>query len=228
MDQGIVGVIDAQGYYVNNRFYPVELAAVGDGFSYTYRLSANLNFNKMNSRDQNQCRYVKNNIHGISLYSPEHSYTSDDVDKLILSIHLKLEQRFKKEVLLGCKNNQLAAVMDKLTINYVNLTNIPSLKELDKLYGYQPWFCSYHTYLPAKYLRCSLRKCAYMWKWVKQNNHHRGLSMKWKLVYSERVFSQSKTTFKSFDDCLNDYLSFSKTGYDVPDSLPLKMMIEIL
>jgi hypothetical protein len=226
MDQNIVGVIDAQGYYVNNRFHPVELAAVGDGFSYTYRLFANLNFNKMTSRDQKQCRYVKNKIHGISLYSPEHSYSSDDVDKLILRIHLKLKQRFKKEILLGCKNNHLAAIMDTMAINYVNLTNTPSLKELDKLYG--PWCCSYHTYLPGKHLRCSLRKCAHMWKWVKQNNHRRVLSMRWKLVYFERVFNQSKTTFKSLEDCFSDYISFCKQGYDVPDSLPLKMMIEIL
>jgi hypothetical protein len=225
MDQAIVGVIDAQGYYLKNRFYPVELAVVGDGFSFNYRLSAKL-YN-LSERDAKQCNFVKNKIHGISLNSnSEYLYTSDDVDTLISRIYLNLKNHFK-QVVLGCKNDHLKTIIDKLGVDYVNLANVPSLKELDKLYCHTPWFCSNHS---NQNLRCSLRKCVYMWKWIKNTGEQKtqeDLSIKWKLVHSEKVFSQSNCTFKSFEQCFNDYLSYCKNGFDVPDSLPLKMVLHV-
>jgi hypothetical protein len=83
-----------------------------------------------------------------------------------------------EKVVLGCKNAQLATILRGMGADFADLSrrgfNTPTLKELDKANGEEPWFCSIHTRLPCCYeeerreFRCSLRKCVYLWQWIKQ------------------------------------------------------------
>ena len=263
-----IGVIDAQGYSIDKTFYPVELAVVGDGFNHSYPLSTELKLDSMSLEDKRNCNFVRNNIHGIPLMPLGAKflckYTSLQVEVLICQIYMMLSDR-AENVVLGCRNPQLAAILRGMGAEFVDLSrrgfNTPTLKDLDKSSGEDPWFCSFHTRLPCCYeedrkeFRCSLRKCVYLWNWIKDQvkantkkeaelkltaalrqqakddngiTGTKGLHLRWSLVmpdYDGKPYLTSPLAFQSYADCMDDYVSYFQQGHDIVDSLNLKMII---
>src|SRR6266436_1864039 len=162
----IVGVVDAQGYIVNDIFYPVELAVVGDGYSYSYRLATNLNLSDMSPKDKEHCDYVYNHIHKIALNPLDYKckYNSGEVAILICRIYqeLKKQSEFQTAV-LGCKNKHLAKILNNMNIEHIYLDKF-NIQDSDDVFYRKPWFCEHHYKLPLNSynipgFRCSLRKC---------------------------------------------------------------------
>jgi hypothetical protein len=176
--ESITAVIDAQGFYINKEFVPVEVAVVSKGYSACWPLSTKYNLNRLSSKDRRNAVFVTNSIHGLPLSIPGCDflckYSSSDIKALLVRIFMKLSLD-NPNVIFGCKNTLLLRLLDECSLKCVDLSNrkyfIPTLKQLDDESKSEPWFCSYHSQLPCdantrRMFRCSFRKCQRIWQWL--------------------------------------------------------------
>jgi hypothetical protein len=176
----ITAIIDAQGYYINKKFYPVELSVVGEDVFYCYPIDSGLELEKLSSKDKKNALFVTNAIHGLSFCPPGSDvlckYKAKDIMSLLTVIYYNLREKHEN-VVFGCKNVLLARILDRSSFDYVDLCDrkhfAPTLQQLDKAQQGEPWFCAFHTNLPQspdqrRNFRCSVRKCSLLWKWLCQ------------------------------------------------------------
>jgi hypothetical protein len=175
--ENICCVIDAQGFYTNGKFYVRELAAASDNFSLCVEVDTGLIPDTLSQRDLASYLRCKNEVHGLS-FRPEkvkagiQCIGQENLPDLINHIY-KVSSNGDRTRVVACKNNQFAETLAEIGVPYISLVKCPTLKELDEMYGSgRVWFCAHHTALPLnksarKECRCSMRKCVYMWKWIK-------------------------------------------------------------
>lgn len=181
----VCAVMDMQGYFLNNKFYPRELSLCNEELDICVEINCGLDETDLKSyKLLNNYKFQKYLVHGIPLESIRDKLglkvtSYRDLDTLITSIYQKVKT--KNKCILACKNQQLSKILTKLLIPFINLetTKIedsvcPKLEKLDNDVGKGlVWFCPLHTCLPndeesRKKLRCSLRKSRYIWVWLRE------------------------------------------------------------
>jgi hypothetical protein len=60
-------IIKAQGFQLNNVFYPRELSIANDNINLSFNIDPELNESNLTAFHRNCLKYQTNNIHGISL-----------------------------------------------------------------------------------------------------------------------------------------------------------------
>jgi hypothetical protein len=179
----VCGVMDMQGYFLNNKFYPRELCLCNEELDIFVEINCDLDVDDLkNHKLLNNYKFQKFLIHGIPLESIRGKLglkvvSYKELENVITSIYEKVKTEDK--YILACKNQQLSKILRNLLIPFINLetTKIedsvcPKLEQLDDNIGKGlVWFCPLHTCLPndektRKTLRCSLRKSRYIWVWL--------------------------------------------------------------
>jgi hypothetical protein len=179
----VCAVIDMQGYTFNKKFYPRELCICNYDFEYCIEIDCSIEcYDIARSKFMKHYAYQKYNIHGIPLDSIRKKLgmnvrRSEDIESIILKVYEKVKSEGR--YMLACKNQQVSTLLTKMDIPHLDLDKIkidnkfcPKLEEFDKTMGKgQVWFCPLHTCLRTdselrKKMRCSLRKCYYIWSWI--------------------------------------------------------------
>lgn len=159
MYKQINGVLDAQGFWLKNKFIIKELAFCNDKCTLNYLFDYVPNF-QIYEKDHEQISFVTKNIHGLPFRSRLHNKFSPL--KVIKLLQLKYGKKF------GIKNSQLKTYLERHNIAFVELDMIPKLKET----GYTSFNCGFHTnyapFISRTFLRCALKKVLVLWRLVKK------------------------------------------------------------
>lgn len=185
MDQidKIYASIDMQGYYIDKKFFPREVSICNDEVDICLEIDCGYRVENFKTiKTENEYNFQKHLIHGIPLESIKKNiglkvHNLEQIEILLKNIYKKAISNDK--YLFACKNQQVALMLERLDIPYLNLEKTalnneacPKLTDFDKTIGKgQVWFCPLHTCLPnqessRKKLRCSLRKSRYIWMWI--------------------------------------------------------------
>jgi len=118
----IIFAIDAQGFIVNQRFYPRELAIKGPSCQAYFEFDLSGLF--LSERDRKSANYCYKYIHGIP-YSCS-NFTPSIPVCLFENIIMHYYNKFKteKRCYLACKNSQLRSILERLKIPVKNLDQI--------------------------------------------------------------------------------------------------------
>jgi hypothetical protein len=185
--QRVNAVLDAQGFYIDGKFCPVELTVVGDHFHYHYPLSTNTAMESLSPEEQKNAWYVTTFIHGLEMETfnviYDCKYSSAELGTLITRLQEVIEYDKKTPAVFGVKHTLLAKVLTSLGIPFVDMEDldeirVPTLKELDMAAREIPWVCQYHTSRPLDRnrtgtrceFRCSSRKASRLWKWLQDRS----------------------------------------------------------
>ena len=189
----ICAIIDAQGFFVQNKFYPREVSIVNDEYQLCFEIIPNISLDtKLNC--YSQFSFQQKKLHGIPLSQVlpntsknvfEIRYLKNIIEYIYMSI------RNEKKFLLGVKNTQLKNMLEEYRIPLYNFEQeevcgeiCPPLAVFEKFKN--SIYCSLHAKLvqkkdetthrcpigiQAKYHerrpRCALRKAWVTWDWLK-------------------------------------------------------------
>jgi hypothetical protein len=161
--QRVNAVLDAQGFYIDGKFCPVELTVVGRYFFRHYPLRTNIT--SLSSEDRKSAEYATTHIHGLELDTFNDAEWNPEAPSLISCL-----QNFigDQSLVFGVKNTHLAKILASHDLEFVDLEDkdeirVPTLKELDMATQGLQWSCGGHAQ-PG--LRCSVRKASLLWKWI--------------------------------------------------------------
>ena len=173
----ICAVIDAQGFFINKKFYPREVSIVNAEYQLCFEiipiisLDTKINylahFNKQSQE-----------LHGIPMAQVinKDSKTVFSISKLrhiIEEIYLRL--RTEEKNLFAVKNQQMAGLLTEYQIPFFNLEKeevggevCPTLTVFDKFSN--SIYCAIHAKLAPKKNksnhRCAMRKSKMIWDWL--------------------------------------------------------------
>lgn len=108
-------VVDAQGFFVENKFFPRELGVAGDDLPIYFTFD--LPLKKLNDIDQKTVYFCEKMVHGIPWFSKPKKPDSlpvDVFDKIL--IHLYRKYRKNKTDMVGVRNGHLKEILEKLKI----------------------------------------------------------------------------------------------------------------
>ncbi len=159
----ICAIIDAQGFVINNKFYPREIAVTYNGMILNFDVNTNLDFRLMNEKDVKTNEYIMNNVTGLKL---RHDPSVDSIPMIklgvtIAQIYEMLKTPTKQH--FGIKNSQFSQILDELGIPYKEI-DTPSIHTLMKYYNYKNE-CNRHT--EASNGMCATVKVAHLDQWIK-------------------------------------------------------------
>jgi hypothetical protein len=161
--KNIIACLDMQGFYVNGKFVPREIALVDDEICARDDIKTGLSLETLAETDISKCLYLTNHFHGLSLdCSTENAVTLSEALEKIKSYIILGETNY-----FGVKNHMLEKLLTDNGIPYLDLNQIgcPSVRYLDSMYN-EDCNCTHHEKSPV--FRCALRKCRNLWKWVKE------------------------------------------------------------
>ena len=123
----IVFAIDAQGFFINRKFYPRELAIKG------VTCQAHFEFDLfgigLNDIDRNSANYCYKYIHGIPYFC---SKVASSIPVCLFEniiVHFYNKFKTKHRYYVACKNCQLRSILEKLKIPVKNLARFNALKQ---------------------------------------------------------------------------------------------------
>lgn len=165
----IRGALDAQGFYINKKFYPAEICLCCDGIL-SPRYLTPFPIISVSSRDFNTINYATRYIHGME-FELSNRVNYDKTVKILREWAKKLEPGEKFLI----KNNQLQYLLEKFKIPFVTSDEIPPTKELlellpedlggDEIDGRT---CQHRLYIGKDVPRCALKKAQALYKWYKK------------------------------------------------------------
>jgi hypothetical protein len=170
--ENICAVVDAQGFFISNKFYPREVAIVSDSISFCQEFNPKLKWDLLDNDQHILAKYCYDHIHGFKLNVKESKKSIiQDSENYIkhLSKFYKIIATESKQF-YGIKND----LYDDLIIAGIPVINLsdkqydfPSIYTLEGKYNNSYWMCAYHDNVHDG-LRCSLRKCYNIWKHLKE------------------------------------------------------------
>ena len=189
----VCAIIDSQGFFVKNTFFPREISIVNDDYKLCFEVIPDID-KDFKVKNFKNFSYQQHQLHGIPIESVLSEKTKkvihiDQLRQLIEEIYFRVRTEEKK--LVGVKNLQLAILLKEFQIPYFNLETqevggeiCPTLRDFEKFKISS--FCSLHATLRRKFNqdihRCALRKANAIWDW---------LSLKLKSdILLEEIFSE--------------------------------------
>lgn len=117
-------VADAQGFFVENKFYPRELGVAGDDF--TIYFTFDLPNKKLSEADRKTVFACEKYVHGISWHSKTKKSDSLPVEVFEkILIHLYKKYRQCKSDMVGVRNGHLKDILEKLKIPVYDMSCEP-------------------------------------------------------------------------------------------------------
>ena len=173
----ICAIIDSQGFFVKNTFFPREISIVNDEYNICFEVIPDIETD-FKLKNFKVFSYQQHQLHGIPIESVLSEKSKKiihikNLRQLIEGIYFRVRTEEKK--LFGVKNLQLAQLLKEYQIPYFNLEQqevggelCPTLKEFEKFKI--SCHCSLHAKLRRKFKeeihRCAFRKAQAIWDWL--------------------------------------------------------------
>lgn len=168
--ENLACVADAQGYEIDGEFYICELVFYNDENDLYKLFDPDLPWTKITEKQFKTIKFTKDYVHGLDYLSVEHNPSSKTARKCIQEFYQKCATGEKK--IVGVKNHHLERELKMMKIPCMSLETVPKLSILDKFYcSCETWICNNHDKKKVFGLRCSVRKCYHIWKWIKSNSN---------------------------------------------------------
>jgi hypothetical protein len=153
----IFGVIDAQGFFVKDEFYPRELAfgELDDSFIFSCEFDPPMKFEYLSPKEKERNLFI---MKYTGLPYECNGYQEDKV-KLILGL-LREKYWTEDKPNFGIKNNQLATLLKSIGFSFV-VINCPPIYTLNPAKSE----CDRHTL--NKDGACAVKKVEVLRKWIK-------------------------------------------------------------
>lgn len=153
-----------QGFYVGNKFIPREIAIIDDSICASQDVDTELEFHKLSQEDLVRCAFLSKYYHGLSLRPVNKSLNITDALTLLRDYQSTCST--EERPFYGVKNHMLEKLLVKNNIKCIDLgfLGCPSYKYLGNLSIKS--ICLLHKNVKHT---CALRKCQYLWHWLKQN-----------------------------------------------------------
>jgi hypothetical protein len=172
----ICAVVDAQGFYINNKFFVRELSMVSDELTICIEFDPGFNWHELSQEDKNIIMYSTKYIHGLYFrpFNPDkHNYLnkSEDIGFVLQKWYQMVATNQK--YLFAHKNNQLGKILTELGIQCIDLSelNFPTYDKIQQKYG-DVYLCAYHK-RPRSFTKCNLtcayRKACHLYRELKEN-----------------------------------------------------------
>jgi len=174
----ICAIIDAQGYFIDKKFYPREIAVFNDDIQLCVEIPQNMPI-LTRIKNYKTILFQEYHIHGIPMerVTTKGNTSSECENFSVKNILYHLYNKVKREgkIYLASKNQQLAVLLKECEILFIDLEQsaienepCPSLCAFDKLCGRPKSYCSIHASVYKKHqrTRCALRKSENIWRWV--------------------------------------------------------------
>jgi hypothetical protein len=169
----ICAFVDAQGYFLRNKFFPREVAFINESISHCQEFNPDIQWFTLTEKEAKTIRHMRTNIHGLSLNAFKNKRDiipiSDDYIPFLKKWYSILATNERSY--FAVKNKVLFAELKNAQIPVIDLDdpeiNMPSVNHIEKLYD-SNWLCAYHCRFldnKSKY-RCALRKCYNVWKFL--------------------------------------------------------------
>jgi hypothetical protein len=137
----IVGILDIQGFYLNEAFVPRQLAIVtADTITKVIDFDTNLVFDDLSDYDQVTVNYLQMFVHHLDLAPPNLGqlvYPSADAAEVLRMI--ELDYRITEDRPIGVNNEHVELMLRDLKIPHVKIRevikNLPRKEKLIKLYS---------------------------------------------------------------------------------------------
>ena len=173
--KSIVGVIDAQGYFFKNTFYPREFSFTCGLFNVCYEVIPDWD-DSIIDENYNYIRYQKHSLHGLPTERILTNTTSGVIQQSQLRdfvLFLYKSAKLRGEFTIAVKNYQLVDVLQPLQFPIYDLINrqiegelCPTLDTFDKFPISH--FCPVHQHISHPHrVRCAARKTRCIWEWIK-------------------------------------------------------------
>ena len=170
-------LIDADGFYVNGRFYIREFgyALLTSGESGVFHYDTGLDYYSLSEKDKNTATYVSRNIHGLQLNpsAGEHIEEFENYKDIISELYDKCRTTYA--YLVGYKGGYIEKkILAELHIESINLETFgcPRYCDIHESYSVNPP-CGFHTffdnfYAKKRVLHCAKRECEVFREWMLQ------------------------------------------------------------
>lgn len=124
--ENLAFVLDAQGFFIEGKFVPRELAAKGSYFEKFYEFDIEKDYSSLNEKDKRTVNFCTTHVHGINFELRERSESSAIPIGLFEKVINYLYHKYKddKKIYVGLRNSQLEVVLKQLEIPYIDLSSI--------------------------------------------------------------------------------------------------------
>jgi len=163
----VCGVMDAQGFFKSNVFYPREIAIKSESFNANILCDTGLKMFEMSAKDRKTNSYLVQNMVGMAMNSNcvKHNLKNDAREQIKLFYNcIKTDKR----QYVAIRHEHLGVLLDELEIPYIDLQHLlcPSTRKL--LEKYNTRVCQFHKIaVPDKTkLRCAEQKCYALLRWI--------------------------------------------------------------
>lgn len=167
----ICAVMDVQCFIKDGQYIPKELSIRANKLNISFIMDTGLDYKDMSLKDKFTNKHISKHILGMSLRSnSEYVWHKSNDGMNQIQLMYNMAKKPDKNY-LGIKSNQLANLLNKLMIPYINLEDYgcPPIEKLKLIYISKQ--CGFHdNYITYKStFRCANQKCFLLWEWV--NNY---------------------------------------------------------
>ena len=161
MDQ-ISGVIDIQGFSINEKFYPREIAFVTDNIQMCFEVKSDLDLEELSYKNAKTCLYQEHYVLGMRL-KQKSTFKFNRLNK-VSEIMNFLYKNFCNKEYFACSNTQMVKVLNRYRMPIHVLTMAPTFEQLNNSYDND--LCNYHTLSKSNNITCALRNANNLWRWI--------------------------------------------------------------
>lgn len=135
----IGGIIDIQGFHVNDKFYPRQLAIItGDTIVKVVDFKTGINYHELSCEDRRNVKHVQRNIHYLELEPSIYINAPHSADYSTVIRRLCADHRINRDRPLGVNNPQTEIVLTTVGIPFVTIRglirNLPDTETIIKYY----------------------------------------------------------------------------------------------
>jgi len=169
----IACVVDVQGFIVDKKFYPRELAIVNDIVNVSFNVDPEIQLQNTSKYQLGCLNFQTHQLHGLSIRPSDGTFNiTNSTFKDFLYVMVKTLTNNEKPI-IAIKNHQLRPILQRLNIDYVDVEKgdiiIPSTESLDNANPLGKWTCGLHSESGDINRKCALRKSCNVWSWLKRN-----------------------------------------------------------
>jgi hypothetical protein len=170
----ICAVVDAQGFYIKNQFFPREVAFTSESLSHCQEFNPNINWFSITQNEKHLIKHLRDKIHGFTL----NTFKSKEPIIPLSESYIEYLKSFynifatEEKPYFGVKNLHVKDDLIKAGIPVIDLSNpeleFPNITSIERYYNNNTWICAYHTEDTQGYkkFRCALRKCHNLWMYL--------------------------------------------------------------
>ena len=185
----IKAVMDAQGFLLDNKFYPREFSFVCEDFSVCYEVVFDLNDYVEDIKQVK--RYIKHQrfkLHGLPLTpllnpQSEQTISLEKLPEFVEFLYNRVQR--SSSSMIATKNDELISFLTGTSIKIFDLNTVPVGSAMCPTYSrlsvFEANFCEIHEkVINGNQYRCALRKSKIIWNWLNTKKNSTDILLQFK------------------------------------------------